>query len=178
MELREPIEDINRKLLEEFGREMSKELPRFRVVFSEDQFEKRITEFSDEGFELQQPEVRTLPKYRQYIKEKYVLERYIPVTGETDLVDKMSYEPLWVFQTKDGQYLPPFYEGCKLVIESMYERINKTGFAKYKDKNISKEERLAHLMKVELELFGNETPITDSLHYGSGVTVPGKATVN
>src|ERR1035437_5550442 len=105
MELRETIESINKKLKEEYGTEFGNS-PRFRVVFSEDQYEKRMTDFTDEGFELITPEVRLLPKYKQWIREKYILERLIPVTGETDLVVKVSYEPAWVFQNKKGDYLP------------------------------------------------------------------------
>lgn len=171
MELRETIESINEKLLREYGVELQVgNLPRFRVVFSDDQYEKRWTNYSAEGFELQQPEVRELPKYRQYIHSKYVLERLLPVMGETDLVEKVSYEPAWVFQDKDGNYLPPFFEGCRLVIESLFSAIDKKGaFAKYKDKNVSPEERRAEIEKVEKELFGNETPIGDALRDGSGV---------
>jgi hypothetical protein len=172
MELRETIENINKKLKEEFGYELDGR-PRFRVVFSDDQFEKRWIQFTDEGFPLLEPEVRELPKYRQFIQQKYILERLVPVIGETDLTEKMSYEPCWVFQDKNQNYLPPFYDGCKLVIDSMYMKMGrKDGFAKYKDPNITEEARLAHIEKVEKELFGNETNVGDALAYGSGVTVP------
>lgn len=175
MELRESIESINEKLLTEYGTELScGNQPRFRVVFSEDQYEKRLTDFTDEGFELIHPEVRLLPKYKQYIREKYILERLIPVPEgvETDLLTKISYEPAWVFQDKHGNYLPPFFEGCKHVIESIYSMMDKANtHTRYKDKNITPEEKLAHLKKVENELFGNETDVTDALAYGTGVTV-------
>lgn len=171
MELRETIIDINKKLREEYGTEFGNS-PRFRVVFSEDQYEKRLTDCTDEGFELIIPQVRLLPKYKQWIREKYILERLIPVIGETDLVTKISYEPAWVFQDKQGNYLPPFYEGCKHVIESMYSLMNNAGsFTKYKDKNVSPEERLIEVKKVEEQLFGDESNITDALHDGTGVTV-------
>mgnify|MGYP001601774615 CR=1 FL=1 len=49
---------------------------------------------------------------------------------------------------------------------------------RYKDKNVSEEERLAHLKAVEKDLFGNDTDLGDSLHVGSAVTVPGKATLH
>jgi hypothetical protein len=172
MELRETIENINKKLKEEFGYELDGR-PRFRVVFSDDQFEKRWIQFTDEGFPLLEPEVRELPKYRQFIQQKYILERLVPVVGETDLIEKMSYEPCWVFQTKNQEYLPPFYDGCLLVIRSMYDAMGKAGtFTKYKDKNVSKEEQLAHIERVEKELFGNETEMADNLHIGAGITVP------
>lgn len=178
MELRESIESINKKLLEEFGSEFGN-APRFRVVFSEDQYEKRLTNFTDEGFELIQPEVRLLPKYKQWIREKYVLERLVPVTGETDLVVKVSYEPAWVFQDKHGNYLPPFYDGCKFVIESLFQAMGrKDTFVKYKDKNLSVEEREAELKRVQDQLFGNETDVGDHLAYGTGIVVPGNETLH
>ena len=171
MELRESIESINEQLLNEYGTEFG-DSPRFRVVFSEDQFEKRWTEFTDEGFQLLHPEVRLLPKYKQHIREKFILERLVPIVGETDLTTKVSYEPAWVFQDKNGNYLPPFFEGCKHVIESMFAAIGRAGtFTKYKDKNVSPEERLAAIKKVEDELFGNETNMTDDLHTGAGVSM-------
>lgn len=175
MLLREPIEEINKKLKEEFGCEFG-DSPRFRVVFSEDQYEKRWTNYTNEGFELIMPEVRLLPKYKQYIRERFVLERLVPVVGETDLTTKVSYEPAWVFQDKHGNYLPPFYDGCKYVVESIFAAMHsstKGYFAKYKDPNITEEARLAQIKKVEEELFGNETSTTDALAYGSGIVVPG-----
>lgn len=178
MELRESIESINEKLLNEYGTEFGN-APRFRVVFSEDQYEKRWTDFTDEGFELLHPEIRLLPKYKQWIREKYILERLVPIVGETDLITKTSYEPAWIFQDKHGNYLPPFFEGCKHIIESLYSAIDKARtFTKYKDKNVSPEEKLTEIKKIENELFGNETDVTDALHYGSGVVVPGNTTIN
>lgn len=173
MELREPIEDINKKLIDEFGR-FSDGRPNFRVVFSDDQYEKRLTGYTDEGLELINPEVRLLPKYKQYIHSKYLLERLVPVIGKTDLVEKTSYECCWVFQDKNNNYLPPFFEGCKFVIESLMTAMGKAGtHAKYKDKNISPEEREANLKKVQDELFGNETDTSDALAHGYGVSLSG-----
>src|ERR1700704_3964663 len=67
MELRKSIEYINEKLLREYGRELDGR-PKFRVVFSDDQYEKRLTTHDDHGNELITPEVRLLPKYKQYIR--------------------------------------------------------------------------------------------------------------
>lgn len=170
MELRETIESINYKLEKEYGKAFN-EQPNFRVVFSEDQFEKRLTNYSDTGFELLVPEVRLLPKYRQYIHAKYVLERLIPVVGETDLMTQISYEPAWVFQDKDGGYLPPFFDGCRLVIDSLYAQMDRhSGFVRYKDESVSPEARKQKLLDVQKELFGDETEVGDALAYGYGVT--------
>lgn len=172
MELRESIESINNKLLKEFGRYDDR--PNFRVVFSEDQYEKRFTDFTDEGLELIHPEVRELPKYKQYIHEKYILERLVPVQKGSDLTTRVSYEPAWVFQDKYGNYLPPFFDGCKFVIESIFAAMDKKGtHVKYRDPEISEEVRAERLKKVEEELFGNETDVSDALAYGYGVSLSG-----
>lgn len=169
MELREPIEFINKRLMQEFGKDLDGRA-RFRVVFSEDQYEKRWTRFTKEGFELLEPTVVELPKYKQYIHQKYILEALTPVEGESDLVEEVVYEPIWTFQDKNGNYLPPFYDGCKFLIEVRYASMGRSDvFDKYKDESISKEARMAEIERVEKELFGNETEVGDALAYGSGV---------
>lgn len=171
MELREPIEDINKKLLDRYGK-WEDGRPNFKVVWSDDEYEKRWTAFTDEGFELIQPEIRLLPKFKQYLPQRYLLVRLVPVVGETDLTEKTSYECAWAFQDKHGNYLPPFFDGCVHVIESMLSVMDKANtHIRYKDKNVTEEERLAHIVKVEKELFGNETEVGDALNLGYGVTV-------
>lgn len=173
MELREPIESINRQLLNEYGSDIASNKPKFRVVFSDDQYENRIVTHTSEGFELLHPEVRFVPKYKQYIKDRYILERLTPVVGETDLIEKISYEPVWTFQDKEGKYLPPWFEGCRFIIENILMNMAVKNYrAKYKD-IMSKEQYLADMKSMEDELFGNETAIGDHLAYGTGIVVPG-----
>lgn len=173
MELREPIEDINKKLIEHYGRSIDDGRPNFRVVWSMDQYEKRWTKFTDTGVELLEPEVRLLPKYRQYIRDKYILERLQPVIGETDLIEKVVYEVVWTFGDKNGNYLPPWFEACKHIIENILMNMGaRNYYAKYKD-TMSKEEYLAQIQKMEDELFGNETDMTDDLSIGSGISMAG-----
>lgn len=172
MELTESIEYINRRLVDEFGLEWDGQ-PRWRVVFSNDQFDLRWTAFTDSGMELINPEVRMLPKYRQYIHAKYVLERLIPVVQPSDLVSKISYEPAWVFQDHNGNYLPPFFDGCKFIIESVYSAISKAGnHTKYKDPSKDPGHKEHELNRIQQDLFGNETSTTDSLHAKEGVINP------
>ena len=173
MELREPIESINGQLLSEYGSDISSNKPKFRVVFSDSQYENRFMTHTDKGFELIHPEVRLVPKYKQYIKHRYILERLTPVVGETDLIEKISYEPVWTFQDKEGKYLPPWFEGCRFIIENILMNMAVKNYrAKYKD-IMSKEQYLADMKSMEDELFGNETAIGDHLAYGTGIVVPG-----
>lgn len=173
MELREPIEQINKRLIEEYGYAENNQ-PNFRVVFSDYQFEKRLTGYTDEGFPLLYPEVRELPKYKQYIQAKYILERLVPVGPESDLTVKVSYEPAWTFQDRNNCYLPPFFEGCKYIADALLSQAGRSsGHAKYKDPLIEPGERLRQVESVERELFGNETETGDALAYGSGVSLSG-----
>lgn len=176
MELRESIESINKRLLDEYGSDISSNKPKFRVVFSDSQYENRIMTHTDKGFELVHPEVCFVPKYKQYISHRYILERLTPVIGETDLLEKISYEPVWTFQDKNSHYLPPWFEGCRFIIENILMNMAvKNYYAKYKD-IMSKEQYLEDIKKMEDELFGNETTVGDHLAYRTGIVVPGSQT--
>lgn len=179
MELAEDIDRINYQLLKRYGREeFAQNQQRFRVVFSEDQFEKRFVTHTKDGFELPGPIVMEVPKYRQYIHGRYVLERLVPVAEDSDLVTEVSYEPMHVFQTSEKRghiYLPPRFDMCEVFIESLLSAAGKKNtFAKYKDPNDSKEERAKKLDDLKRELFGNETPVGDALAYDYGTVVPRK----
>jgi hypothetical protein len=177
--LLEPLETINKRLKDQFGRFHTTDMAMWRVVWSEDQTEKRWTDHTDEGFPLIRPEVRELPKYRQWIKDKYVLERLIAVPEyvQTDLIEKLTYEPVWVFEDKQGNPLPPKWEAIFLIINQVYKTAaNYTG-AKYKDPDVldpklAKEQKQAKIDALVEELFGNETSTGDSLAYKEGVSVP------
>lgn len=149
--------------------------PLFRISWSEDQIEKRVVNHSPEGFELINPVVEERPKYRQWLHNKYILERLIPVPSIADLVDKISYEPVWVFEDKDENSLPPNYDVCKIVIAAIHAASAKAIGAKYLDPRTRpdfKEEEIVRLAKLQEELFGNETDLTDSLAAGSAVFIP------
>lgn len=183
MELSETINTINDGLVNLFGREANSHQPMFRVVWSEDQFEKRMMDTTDEGLQLLSPEIRVVPKYRQWIKERYVLERLVivPEFQQKELADaKVSYEPLWVFETQLGVYLPPRLDAAKFCIDTLYAALGKKSMAKYKDPEAGqdgKEYRKQKVNELQEAMFGNESNVTDALAYRTGVTVPGKVTI-
>src|SRR3972149_7749627 len=138
----EPIEEINKHLLDTYGY-FAIDTPNFRVVYSDDQYEKRFGTFEDYNgsiFIRRVTETREVPKY-WHIKERYILERAMPILtpdAQKELVDKkFDYYVVWTFETGDGKKsLPPLYAVCHYVIETIY---------------------------------GNESSITDSLQSGAGV---------
>lgn len=170
-ELAEPIERINYYLEKEYGKWEDGQA-RFRVVWADDQYDKRWTQHTDEGLELLHPEVRELPKY-QHCWGFYVLEQLSIVPEGSDLTTKLSYEPLWVFWDKNKKYLAPRFDMAKYLVDAMYAR---KGVFRPVEKNTSAEvlrARKAELEKVERDLFGNETPVADALAYGWGVSMTG-----
>lgn len=173
----ESIESINNQLISLFGIDTVTGDPIWRVVWSEDQYEKRLMDVDDKGNELLQPEVRLVPKYRQWIIEKYVLERLvvIPEVNREELADKkISYEPIFPFRDKNGNALPPRIDVCKIVIDTIYAAMGKSSLAKYKS-GTEKEliERQASIKEIQDYLYGNESDVTDHLRYKTGVIVPG-----
>lgn len=179
-ELSERIETINELLRGQFGIETSSSKPIFRVVWSEDQYEYRLTNHTDSGIELLEPEVRLLPKYNQWIHEKYVLERLVavPAIDQNQLPTSLvSYEPLWVFVDAKGDYLPPKFEAAKFIIDGVLAAISKEsgGMRKYVDplKDEHPEAKEIRLKKLQDELFGNETDTGDALAYREGVSYAG-----
>lgn len=179
MILPESIERINYLLERDYGK-LSEGFPFFRVVWSELQFEKRLITNTDSGFELVQPKIREVPKYRQWIQKKYILEalKMVPIQNENELpTSNITYEPLWVFQDKEGKYLPPLFRVCVFVLEQLRENENSNGKVKYKDPESSEEESLElkekRIKAIEELLFGNESNVGDAMAHNQAVIVPG-----
>lgn len=185
METSESIESLNRQLADLYGIDTVTGQAIWRIVWSEDQFEHRrgiYEDYSPGGLYIRTvDEVRWVPKYRQWIKEKYVLERLV-VVPEANIRElpatKTSYEPMFPFQTASGGYLPPRLDASKFVIDLVYAAQGKQSAAKYKDPlaGLTTEEQI-EMKNIELdileeELFGNETDTGDALAHGEAIVVP------
>ena len=167
------IERINNSLRDRYGIDTVTGQAMWRVVFSDDQTEKRMMTHSDGGILLLQPEAREVKKYR-WIKHKWGLEHLVlvPVVQQYELCGiKQSYEWMFTFDDKDGNPLPPKYEVCQYVINliEMARDNAQPNVAKYiEDPEAAKKE----LAEIEEYLHGNETEVADHLMFGSGVAVP------
>ncbi len=159
MELTESIETLNKRLVGIFGKFENGE-PNYRIVWSTDQIEKIITE-AGEAVEK--------PKYYAS-RNRHILERLTPVPISSNLTTKLSYEPVWTFQDKFGNALPPKWEAIFMIISTINANIHSTSnMAKYKDPAIDPEAEAERLKVLENELYGNETSTGDALAVDSAV---------
>jgi hypothetical protein len=174
------VERINKQLADRFGIDTVTGRVMYRVVWAEEQFENRLTEYDDRGNPLLVPEVRLLPKY-QWIKGKFILENLMYIANPESQKElagqKLSYEVVFVFDDKNGNPLPPNFDVCVLVITTMQAAMKGGGYVKYKEGN-PVEERKQEIEALQQELFGDESEITDALARGSGIVVPNKYEVN
>lgn len=176
-----PVEQINASLIDLYGVDISSGDPIWRVVWSEVQFEKRLgtyRDFTQSGLFIREvTEVREVPKYRQWIKEKWVLERLVAIP-DMNLPElpaiKVSYEPLFIFENARGEGLPPKLEVCQIVIDTVYAAQGKTSLKKYVDEEAKNDpKRKIAVDKIYEELFGEETEITDALAARTAIIHPG-----
>lgn len=178
----EDLKVINQRLADTYGYFESSH-PMWKLVFADDEVEKRIMTHDKHGHELLIPEVKEVKKYKQWISGKFVLERIIPVYGQTDLVTSLSYEPVFVFQDADRNFLPYRWDVIEIVIYGIYEAAANAMKATMADRAIYKhplaglnteqliEQKRAEIEEMKAYFFGNETDIGDALAYRSGVSM-------
>lgn len=185
METTESIDSLNRQLVDLYGIDTVSGQAMWRIVWSEDQFEHRLgtyDDYTESGIYLRTvTEVRYVPKYRQWIQNKYVLERLvvIPEINAGDLpAARMSYEPMYPFETSSGKYLPPRIDACQFIVNAVLAAQGKSSLAKYKDpvSGLSNEDYLEMKRKeidtLQEELFGNETDTGDAIAHNEAIIVP------
>lgn len=169
----ESVETLNARLTEYYGIDTASSQPIFRIVWSEDQFENRLTNTLDSGIQLLFPVIRLCRKYN-YLKDLYILERLVVVPEEQvrELAGlKVSYEPLFAYRRSDGTPLPLTWTATKFVVDTVLAAMGKKSLRKYVE-DVSPEALESNINKIQEELFGNETDTTDALAYKEGVTVP------
>ncbi len=181
----EPIEVINRRLKERYGRFSTTNFPLYRVVWGDDEIELIWTSLTKEGFDLTYPELISKPKYRQWAPHVYFLERVLerPDVGKAEgaPAEGIGYEPLWCFMDHNQNPLPPKWEVCEIVIESIMvaaaKAVGTHHTPKYKDpysglktEEIIEKQRQA-LDSLEKDIFGNESPEGTALAHGWGVSL-------
>jgi len=172
----ESIETLNKRLKDHYGSDVASDNVIFRIVWANDELEKRLVSETAEGLILLHPEVREVKKY-PYLKDLYVLERFVIVPDEHHMElagKKVSYEPIWAYCDGRRNPLPPIWRATKLIIDSLYAALGKKSLRKYVDseKNTTPEGRDQRIQEIQEELFGDETETGDALRYKEGIVVP------
>lgn len=168
------IIEINTRLEDYYGQLDNK--PKWRVSWSDDQFETRYGDFEDrnkEGTLIRcVGEWRQLPKYRQYINPgRWLLERLMEMPSFTSkFATKLSYECLFAFKVDQI----PNWVVVRAIVETVNKNMEQAGiYTKYKDPDRDPKEaeanKEARLQGLEEALFGNETETGDALAYRQGV---------
>ena len=168
------VKKLNRQLESHFGIDTTSMRQMWRVVWSDDQYEKRMTDRTDAGIILLTPELRDLPKY-QWIKSHWVLENLVvvPEHQQNELAGiQTSYEPLHTFR---DQIIPSF-EAVKFLIDLVNAAKGKGTLHKYIDPDAENplekaNERVDRLME---ELFGDESSLLGRTITGEAVAYTGE----
>lgn len=171
----ESIETLNRRLEEIYGKDSDTSHPIFRIVWANDEVEKRLVGQLDNGVQLLFPEVREVKKY-PYLMNFYVLERLVivPDISKAELPVTKSYEPLWAYRDGNDNPLPPIWSATEFIIDTLYAALGKSSLRKYVDseKNTTPEGREQRITELQQELFPDDTETGDALHYKEGIVVP------
>lgn len=170
------IQKINNLLMEHFGVETESLYSIWRISWSNDQYEKRLTDCTDEGLQLLYPEIRLLPKY-QWIRDRWILERLclVPEIQQHEIPEwKKSYECMWKFESKLQEPIQPTFEACKFIVDAVYAMMGKQSMAKYKDpdKDNPQERYEERINKLGDELFGDESDLRLRTVTGEAIIVP------
>jgi hypothetical protein len=167
------IARINKQIVTKYGTILDGR-PRFRVVWSSDQLEKRRGEFSDwYGHIL----IRTVEETREVLKypgpddrDRWIVESII-FQPWPDLPESTNghYEPLWTFRTAEGKYLKPNWNAVDFLLNSLLFGVKKT----ISDRVEEDRKKFAEEVMFFKEFFDNKAPyIATMLKEGHAITVP------
>jgi hypothetical protein len=169
----ESIQDLN-KWLRSYGL-VSDGNPKYRLVHSESEYEKRFGDFEDrtpEGFLIRKiGEVREVLKYAYISPPTWILEQHHWNEANPELKAKFSYEPLWAFHDTKGDAIYP----VRLALEHLlYLHTHKFKNPRKTEKSAYEEDQAKlRLTKIrEREILDNNLPeMVSRLHDGSAVIV-------
>ena len=174
--LREQINDL---LATHFGIEVVNGLPIWRVSWAPDHYEKRFgtwEDYTEGGIYIKTvTEAREVKKY-PHLPKHYVLERLVQVPSfqQKEMCGaKISYEPIHPFWDSMGEPLPPNWEVCQFIVNTIYAAMGQGSLRKYVDPdadgNNGLEAQKERVKVIYDGLYGNDTMVSDALGNKTGV---------
>jgi hypothetical protein len=182
----ESLEIINIRLADIYGTTLT-ELPKYRIVKADDQYEKRRGMYVDylDGTNIiirKVIEVREVLKYPNSLGY-YILEKWIPLpTIIGEIYNHNGYEQLWVFRNKDYTPQPLYWRAISFLVNMNINGINKSLADIWDEKEKIEREEFEYFM----DYLNAEAPAFDgALNAGEAAVVQGlrdtskkKVTVN
>lgn len=181
---------INKLITERYGLIALDNKPKFRLIWSEDIFEKHQGTFdnvTDSGIYLgTETGIKNGHKYN-YFRERFVLEIHyrtmldlmgIRATNPDEIVDWDGYEPMFVYNEKGtGNYFRPEWSDICFVIDRFLQHIKLKEPKVKSEANFASDEaemlRKSHKETREI-IQGDDTDILDAVRHGEGVFMPNK----
>lgn len=169
-------DQLNQKLIDEYGYYKASESPNWRLVWSEDEMEQRFGTFEDRTasglFIRRVTEVRNVPKYKQWIRNKYILERIMPNMGNKEILTKLTYEPVQAFENPENA--PPSWDAIKFTVELVFKRAKAAMGYAHKEPSFEEQQHLdkVRIDKIKNEIYGDTSDVADALAYREGIVVP------
>lgn len=179
------VDIVNNWLKNKYGIDIIQGLPIWRVVWAADQVEKQYDTFEDHTpsgiFIREVTEVREIKKY-PHVTDLHILERLVlvPEHQQENLVGaKISYELIFNFWNKHGEYLPPKIEVCEFVIDTVLAaehaaKGGRGGMRKYTDETneefLNKQRK--RIEEITEYIWGEDAAFHDDIRSGSGILMP------
>lgn len=159
----EQLDIINTRLKDTYGYDFNK--PKFRLVWSTTELEKRLGKFNDfhSGIFIREvEEVREVPKYPAF-PNRWVLE--VSACIHSDIMDHNGYEPLYVFDN-NGRALEPVWRAIAYIVNMALNPIHRSA----SDLDAAEEVRMEEERKYYLDFLNDQETI--GIARGNSIIVP------
>ena len=169
------VEELNTRLAERYGKNLLGQ-PHFRLVWSEDVHEIRVGTFNEFYGHVFLRTIKGAKKCRKYnyINNRWILEVWKKFPPSSEMPEPDNYEPLYVFEDKNGQPLPVIWKVLEIVCWNFMHPNMSPGEVKAHmeamEENVKKDE-VAYFE----QMFSNSmSAMMSRFHFGEAVIMPGK----
>ncbi len=167
-------EEINRKLVEYFGKDIYGKAY-YRVVYSSSQIENRYGTFeikTEAGIYLRTETCwKLVPKYPLF-PDTYIFEKLMENSGQNKEIEiGMCYEPIWRFVNKAGDRVEVEWWACEAIVKA--DRAIKKLQMSPSDIEAAEELKMAQEKMKFKDIIKNESPyLAGMIKSGEAIVVP------